>query len=99
MFGLGVSAAVLAIVILRRGNLYHRLGSEERPRRWVLISLLVLLAVFVVWFPVWMTWPDAMISRVLTLLFGIAFGLMALSLKWFSPLIDWYIKRKGWPLR
>jgi hypothetical protein len=97
--GFGIAAVVVSILILRRGKLYHRLKPEARPRLWVLILLLLLLAVFVVWFSVWMTWPGALVSRILLGLFGITFGVVGLTLKWFSPLVDSYIKRKGWPLR
>jgi hypothetical protein len=74
LLGLGVASVGLSIAVLRRGKLYHRLNSEGRPRRWVLIFLLVLVAVFVVWFPVWVTWPHGLISRLLTGLFGITFS-------------------------
>jgi hypothetical protein len=97
--GLGISAVVLSIIILRRGKLYHRLRPEARPRRWILISLLFLSAVFVIWFPVWMTWPNALISRLLLGLFGVAFFVVAMTIKWLTPLVDSYVKRRGWPLR
>ena len=97
--GLGISAVVLSIIILRRGNLYHRLRPEARPRRWILISLLFLFAVFVIWFPVWMTWPNALISRLLLGLFGVTFFLVSMTIKWLTPLVDSYVKRRGWPLR
>jgi len=99
MLGLGISVVAASISILRRGRLYHRLNPEARPRRWVLISLLFLFAVFIVWFPVWMRWPHALISRVLTGLFGITFLGVALTFKWFSRIVDGYIQRRGWPLR
>ena len=97
--GLGISAVVLSIIILRRGKLYHRLRPEARPRRWILISLLFLSAVFVIWFPVWMTWPNALISRLLLGLFGVTFFLVSMTIKWLTPLVDSYVKRRGWPLR
>jgi hypothetical protein len=97
--GLGLSAVVLSIIILRRGKLYHRLRPEARPRRWILISLLFLFAVFVIWFPVWMTWPNALISRLLLGLFGVTFFVVAMTIKWLTPLVDSYVKRRGWPLR
>jgi len=97
--GLGIAAVVLSMVLLRRGKLYGRLKPEARPRRWVLISLLFLFGIFILWFPVWMTWPHAPISRLLTLLFGLTFGVVGLGFKWFAPLVGWYVKRKGWPLR
>ena len=96
---LGISAVAVSISILRRGKLYHRLNPETRPRRWVLISLLFLSAVFIVWFPVWTRWPHALISRVLTGLFGITFAGVLLTFKWFSRVVDRYIQRRGWPLR
>lgn len=97
--GLGISAVVLSIIILRRGKLYHRLRPEARPRRWILISLLFLFAVFVIWLPVWMTWPNALISRLLLGLFGVTFFLVAMTIKWLTPLVDSYVKRRGWPIR
>jgi hypothetical protein len=99
MAGFAITAVAVSVLILRRGKLYHRLKPETRPRRWVLIFLLFLLAVFVVWFPVWITWPQALVSRLLTGLFGITFAVVGLTFKWFSPLVDSYITRKGWPLR
>src|ERR1017187_4878702 len=86
LVGLGFSAVVLSITILRCGKLYHRLSPEARPRRWVLISLLVLFAVFVIWFPVWMTWPNSLISRILLGLFGLAFFVVGITFKWLTRL-------------
>ena len=97
--GLGISAVLLSIIILLRGKLYHRLRPEARPRRWILISLLFLFTVFVIWFPVWMTWPNALISRLLLGLFGVTFFLVATTIKWLTPIVDSYVKRRGWPLR
>jgi hypothetical protein len=97
--GLGFSAVALSIAILRRGRLYHRLSPEARPRRWVLISLLVLVAVFVIWFPVSITWPNSLISRFLLGLFSLTFLVVGFSLSWLTPLVDAYIKRRGWHLR
>jgi|SRR5215472_19161648 len=99
LVALGIAAVWLSIAILLRGKLYHRLEPDARPRRWVLISLLALFLVFVIWFPVWITWPHALISRFLTLLFGILFAIVGLTFKWFAPLVDAFFKRKGWPLR
>lgn len=95
----GIAAVSLANMILCRGKLFQRLKPDARPRRWVLISLLVLFFVFIIWFPVWMIWPHALVSRLLTLLFGLSFAIVGLTFKWFSPLVDAYIERKGWPLR
>src|SRR5215469_12640456 len=99
LVALAIGAVWLSITILLRGKLYHRLKPDARPRRWVLISLLALFLIFLVWFPVWMTWPHALISRFLTLLFGVSFVIVSLTFKWFAPLVDAYVTRKGWPLR
>jgi hypothetical protein len=96
---LAVTAVTASIVILRRGKLYHRLKPESRPRRWVLMSMLTLFGVFVIWFPVWMIRPHALISRVLTGLFGLTFFVIGMAYKWFARLIDAYVERKGWRLR
>jgi O-antigen/teichoic acid export membrane protein len=99
LVGLGVVAICLTIALLRRGKLYYRLSPEKRPRRWVLISLLLLMAILIVWFPMWITWPNALVSRFLLVLFGISFCTFSLTYKWLSPLVDAYFKRKGWQLR
>jgi hypothetical protein len=99
LVALALSAVVLSIVTLRRGKFYHRLRPELRPRRWVLISLLFLLVVFAIWFPVWMAWPEALISHFLLGLFGVTFFVVCVAMKWLAPLVDSYVKRKGWPLR
>ena len=99
LVALAIASVWLSVTILLRGKLYHRLNPDARPRRWVLISLLALFLIFLVWFPVWMTSPDALISRFLTLLFGASFTIVCLTFKWFAPLVDAYFKRKGWPLR
>lgn len=95
MAGFAITALAVSILILRKGKLYHRLKPETRPRRWVLIFLLFLLAEFVVWFPIWITWPQALVSRFLTGLFGITFAVVGLTFKWFSPLVDSYITAEG----
>ena len=99
LVSLGIVAVWLSVSILRRGKLYHRLKPEARPRRWVVIALLSLFLIFVVWFPLWITWPHALVSRFLTLLFGVSFAVVGLTFKWFAPLVDAYFHRKGWPLR
>lgn len=96
---LGVAAVWLSLTILFRGKLDHRLKPNARPRRWVLIFLLALFLFFAVWFPVWITWPHALISHFLTLLFGVAFAIVLLTFKWFVPFVDAYVKRKGRRLR
>jgi len=96
---LAVSAVSVSIAVLRRGKFYESLRPESRPRRWVLASLLFLFAVFVLWFPLWMIWPNAPISRVFTVLFGLAFFIVGMTFKWLAPLVDWFIKRRGWPVR
>jgi hypothetical protein len=96
---LGIVSVTLSIIILRRGKLYHRISPDARPRRWVLIALLVLLTIFLVWFPVWVTWPHALISRLLTGLFGFTFFAVLMTIEWLSGIVDRYIERKGWALR
>src|ERR1700676_545299 len=99
LVGLGVAAVSLSIAIARRGKLYRGLEPEARPRRWVLMAVLTLMAVFLLWFPVWMLWPHSLVGRVLTLLFGVTFFIVGMTLKWFSGFVDWYVKRRGWRLR
>lgn len=99
LVALAVLSVSVSVAILRRGKLYESLRPESRPRRWVLASLLILFAVFVLWFPIWMIWPSAPISRVLTVLFGLVFFVVGITLKWFTLLVDWFVKRRGWPLR
>jgi hypothetical protein len=53
----------------------------------VLISLLALFLIFVLWFPVWIAWPHALVSRLLTALFGVSFAVVGLTFKWFAPLV------------
>lgn len=96
---LAMTAVTASIVILCRGKLYHRLKPESRPRRWVLMFMLILFAIFLIWFPVWMIWPHALISRILTVLFALTFFVIGMAYKWLSRLIDAYIERKGWRLR
>jgi hypothetical protein len=99
LFCIGSAAVLVSVDILRQGKLYHSLKPEARPRRWVLIWLLVLLTTFAVCFPVHLIWPNALISRVLLGLFVIVFAAVGLTLRNFSWLVDWYYKRKGWRLR
>jgi hypothetical protein len=98
LFLAGLSLGV-SLNILLRGKIYHWLKPESRPRRWVLISCLVLFAVFAVWFPVWMTWPRSLIAKALTLTFAVVFAVVGLTFKWFYSVVDSYFQRKGWPLR
>ncbi len=96
---LAVVSVSVSLNILVRGKIYRWLKPQSRPRRWVLISLLVLFAVFAVWFPVWMTWPQSLIAKALTLTFGIVFVVVGLTLKWLDSMVDSYFERRGWPLR
>jgi len=97
--GIGVAAVWLSVAMLSRGRFYKSLDPKSRPRRWVLIVLLVLLGVFVLWFPIWMMWPHSVIGRMLTGLFGLIFFLAYMTLTWFSGTVDSYVKRRGWRLR
>ena len=96
---LTIFAVSISIAMLRRGRLYDSLEPKRRPRRWVLFSLRFLSAVFLVWFPIWMLWPNALVSRLLMALFGVTFFVVCMTLGWFSGAVDWFVKRRGWPLR
>ena len=96
---LAVVVISTSIALLRRGRFYHWLAPDSRPRRWVLILLLAEFAIFLLWFPIWMAWPDALVSKTLLVIWAICWGIGLLVLKWFSGLIDLWIRRKGWPLR
>jgi hypothetical protein len=88
-----------SISVLRRGRVYQWLRPELRPRRWVLILLLIDFAVFCAWFPVWIVWPHALISRALLLVFCVVFFVVGMTLRWFSPFVDRLMKKAGWQLR
>lgn len=88
-----------SVNILLRGSIYRWLKPASRPRRWVLVALLLLFAVFAVWFPIWMAWPDTIIAKALTLTFGVAFCIVGFTLRWFTRVVDAFVVRKGWPLR
>jgi hypothetical protein len=96
---LAVVTVSASVNILLRGRLYQRMKPQRRPRRWVLYSLLLLFAVFVVWFPVWMTWPHSLIARTLASTFAIFFGVVGVTLKWFTGPVDLFVEKRGWPLR
>ena len=96
---LTVAAISASVNVLVRGSIYRRLKPESRPRRWVLLALLVLFAAFAVWFPVWMTWPHSLAAKALTLTFAIVFGVVGLALRWFTAAVDLFVQKKGWPLR
>lgn len=99
LVALAILSVSLSVLILRRGRLYKSLKPESRPRRWVLFFLLVLFAVFLIWFPIWILWPKALISRILTVLFGLTFFVVGMTLKWLSWVVDWFYDKKGWDLR
>jgi len=88
-----------SVSVLCHRRVYHWLRPERRPRRWVLIALSQLFLVFCVWFPVWMTWPQVFISRLLLLFFGIDFFVTGMTLRWFTPSMDRLVQRRGWQLR
>src|SRR5262245_1663031 len=85
---LAMSAVWTASSLLRRGHVYQWLRPESRPRRWVLYILLAMFGVFVVWFPVWMTWPESVVAKALTFLFVVVFCGGGLTFKWLSGLVD-----------
>ena len=85
---LAMGAVWTSISVLRRGPVYHGLRLESRPRRWVMLLLLIDFAVLCACFPVWMIRPQALFSRTLTLLFAITFFLVVMALRWFLPVVD-----------
>jgi hypothetical protein len=96
---LAVCAVWTSVSVLARGRVYLWLRPKRRPRRWVLICLMQLFAVFCLWFPVWIERPQAVFSKALTLLFGIDFFVSGIVLKWLTPLVDRFVVHKGWSLR
>ena len=99
LIAFAITAVVFSIMILSRGKLYERLSPETRPRRWMLICVLVLFAIFVIAFSVWMMWPDALVSRVLLGAFGIAFFVVGFAIRLLTPQVDAFVERMGWQLR
>jgi len=93
---LAICSVWTSISVLMRGRVYLWLSPERRPRRWVLICLMQLFAVFCLWFPVWMGSPRAVFSKALTLLFGIDFFVTGMIVKWFTPFVDRMVVRRGW---
>ncbi|HEV2501323.1 MAG TPA: hypothetical protein VGY31_17260 [Terriglobia bacterium] len=96
---LAVLAVSISILLLLRRSFYHCLNPESRPRRWMLFSLLVLFGVFLLWLVLRFLLPQTVIARLAAFVFGITFFVVGMALKWFAPLIDRAIKRRGWPLR
>ncbi len=96
---LSVAAIGASVNILLRGSIYKRLKPESRPRRWVLMALMMLFAVFAIWFPVWISWPNSLIAKALTLTFAIVLGIVGLTLRWFTGAVDVFVVSRGWPLR
>ena len=89
----------VSVNVLLRGRIYRWLKPQSRPRRWVLILLLVWFTVFALWFSVWMAWPQSLIAKALGVTFCIVFAVIGLTLKWLAGVVDSYVQRKGWPLR
>ena len=96
---LAILAVATSFLILVRGRFYHWLKPERRPRRWVLFSMLVLFGVFLIWFALWVCMPHSATTWAATLAFGFTFFAVGITIKWFTPLVDRLIKRRGWPLR
>ena len=95
-----VSVAV-AINILLRGRIWRCLKPESRPRRWVLIWLLISLFLTFVWLPVFVARPYTQLAKALTVVWAIVFIGMGLVFKLplLSSTVDMIFERKGWPLR
>jgi hypothetical protein len=96
---LAVASVAVALNVLLRGKIYQHLRPESRPRRWVLVFMLLLFTVFAVWFSVWMSWPHSLLARLLTIVFAFVFFIVGMTMKWFIPSVDRYVQGKGWPLR
>jgi hypothetical protein len=46
-----------------------------------------------------MNWPQSVIAKLLTIIFGALFFIVGMTLRRFRPSVDRYVQRKGWPLR
>jgi len=96
---LAVCTVWTSISVLRQGSVYNWLQPEKRPRRWVLIILMQLFAVFCLTLLVCFIFRDVWISRALLVIFAIDSFATLLTLKWFSWLVDRLVIRRGWQLR
>lgn len=101
-----VPLAVLAVCtvwtsmsILCRKRVYDWLRPETRPRRWVLIVLMQLFAIFCILLLVGFIFRDTWITQILFFLFAIDFAMTLMTLKWFAPLMDRFVTHRGWDLR
>jgi predicted lysophospholipase L1 biosynthesis ABC-type transport system permease subunit len=61
--------------------------------------VLALFAIFVISISVWAMWPDALVSRVLLGVFGVAFFVVGLTIRLLTEQVDAYVERRGWRLR
>ena len=75
-----VSVAV-SLNILLRGRIWQRLEPASRPRRWVLIWLLLSLFLTFVWLPVFVARPGTQLAKGLTVAWAIVFIGMGLVFK------------------
>jgi hypothetical protein len=98
---LTVVSVAVSINILLRGRIWRRLKPNTRPRRWVLIWLLVSLFLTFVWLPVFVARPGSQLAKVLTIVWAIVFIGMGLVFKLplLASTVDMIFERKGWPLR
>ena len=96
---LAVASIAASLDILFRGKLYRSLNPNSRPRRWVLLALLICLALTFVWLPIFIVWPHSLIARALTVCWISVFISVTFTLKWLSGVVDQWIERKGWQLR
>jgi hypothetical protein len=96
---LAVLAVSTSVLVLLRGRFYHWLKPANRPRRWVMFSMLILFGVFLLWLALWTFLPQTIVARVALFVFGVTFFVVGMALKWFTPLVDRAVKRRGWPLR
>lgn len=96
---LAVCTVWTSISVLHRGSVYHWLQPDKRPRRWVLIILMQLFAVFCLTLLVCFIFRDVWISRVLLALFAIDSFATLVTLRWLPWLVDRLVIRRGWQLR
>jgi hypothetical protein len=99
LLALAIVSVSVSINILLRGRIWQRLKPASRPRRWVLILLLLSFVVTLIWLPVFVLYPHTSIARALTGVWGLAFGGTCLTLKWLAGIVDVFYQRRGWPLR
>ena len=67
---LGICVSVACILILAGGKFYKKIPEKLRPRRWFVAIFFSYFVIFCLWFPVWLSDPHSVTSRVLSVAFG-----------------------------